>query len=89
MKCILCKTQIEPALSNDDELIPPLRAVVFSSSGNFGSTVFDPMTSSLQIEIFMCDSCLEKEVAAGNVQQVVTREKVEYERTVINELPDI
>lgn len=89
MRCVICRAEIKPALASDEDINPPSGAVVFSSYGNYGSTVFDPMTNSIHIEIFICDGCLEKEVAEGNVLQVVTRENIQHERTIINELPNL
>ena len=56
-QCISCKKEIEMhhGLPND--------AVVFKSSGNYGSALFDPMDGSVSIQIYVCDDCLKEHQA--------------------------
>lgn len=44
----------------------PLDALAFSTSGHYGTTLFDPMDGSA-LEINVCDPCLAKAGAAGRV----------------------
>jgi hypothetical protein len=58
--CIICEKELESSVgfTNDmDFQDPPSKATCFSSSGNFGSAVFDPMDGT-RIEISVCDDCL-------------------------------
>jgi hypothetical protein len=36
----------------------PYSATVFSSHGQYGSTVWDPMSQFLALQVNICDSCL-------------------------------
>ena len=58
--CICCKKLLESVLQPATSL--PHNGTLFYSSGNYGSTVFDPM-NEFRLEIIICDDCLE-----GNAQ---------------------
>ena len=55
MKCIVCKTELENLPSG--EINHPRDGVVFTSRGNYGSQVFDPMDATY-LEINVCDPCV-------------------------------
>lgn len=38
---------------------PPMDATVWTSQGNYGSTLFDPMDGTY-LDLFVCDPCLKK-----------------------------
>lgn len=61
LPCIICGKTLEPALRNVRDRIDanqPKDGTVFSSHGNYGSTVWDPMTGVDLLEINICDPCL-------------------------------
>lgn len=66
--CIVCGTKLGNVFGDD---IPcphnqPSDGLAFSTRGHYGSTVFDPMDGS-SLEINVCDPCLEKAIARGDV----------------------
>lgn len=61
LSCIVCGYQPEKAYNGctDNQ---PYKATVFASTGHYGSTFFDPMTSGEFIEINICDECLNRAI---------------------------
>lgn len=57
LPCLICGYEPEPAFPRTDSN-QPYKATTFVSHGQYGSTVFDPCTGSLFIEINICDDCL-------------------------------
>lgn len=61
LPCISCGAILESALPGTpdvDIVNQPYKGTVFTSTGQYGSTVFDPITGADFIEITVCDSCL-------------------------------
>ncbi len=59
--CISCGKTLRSALGSDWEQDPPQGAVVFIATGNYGSTIYDPMFyGSEHLKIAICDTCLTK-----------------------------
>ncbi len=61
INCFKCNRELEPAikeLPDKQELNQPYAGTSFSSSGHYGSTVFDPMSNIHTLEINICDPCL-------------------------------
>ena len=57
--CVICNKEMEatgltPFASSLDS------GVIFRSTGNWESSVFDPMTVESQLELYICDSCVTK-----------------------------
>lgn len=61
LPCIVCGKELTPVwfspTANKKDLHQPHDAVMFRSSGNYGSTIFDPCDRS-EIEINVCDECV-------------------------------
>jgi hypothetical protein len=80
LDCIVCKDKIDwngsPTGKNN-----PYGATVFTSRGNYGSTVFDPIMGGDFLEINICDKCLKyaaqnQRVLHGNCLRKFEREKL-------------
>ena len=61
--CICCNTIVETERDCDDNPLvigPVYDGLIFRASGNFGSTIFDPMPIGVQefLEIVICDDCI-------------------------------
>jgi hypothetical protein len=66
--CVVCGKELKPAFEDDiDNESPPSAATVFTSHGNFGSTLWDPVGSSRYLQVTLCDKCLSQAAAAGRV----------------------
>lgn len=50
--CISCKQQV------DSQEYWPLDALVFEATGNYGSSIFDPMTGHRRLRVVICDDCV-------------------------------
>lgn len=57
MHCFKCDKKLEPAFAADDPG-PPNNGLSFSSHGNYGSRVYDPVMSAPALVIFICDDCI-------------------------------
>jgi hypothetical protein len=61
LPCICCGTQLESAIPGtpDHKVInQPYKGTVFTSTGQYGSTVWDELGSGRFLEITICDECL-------------------------------
>lgn len=65
LTCIVCDYQSVEAIKHADNN-HPYKATAFTSRGHYGSTFFDPMDGSY-IEINVCDECLVKAEAKGQI----------------------
>jgi len=64
LQCFKCGVQLRRAV--DDNEAQPDEGVMFSASGNYGSTVFDPMDGSYLL-INICDRCVAEAGEQGRV----------------------
>jgi hypothetical protein len=62
--CIICGCPLERAF--DDYEAQPSDGVMCSTSGNYGSTVYDPMDLS-ELAFNICDDCLVEKAKEGRV----------------------
>jgi hypothetical protein len=62
LPCFVCGTKLESALGAKGDKFGnlPDGATVFSSHGNYGSTVYDPIFLEEHLEINLCDRCLQE-----------------------------
>jgi hypothetical protein len=66
MSCFVCAEPIGTA---------PVKAVIFTSKGNYGSTVFDPITrEGMELVIFICDGCVEARMSRISGVQTIHRQ---------------
>lgn len=69
LSCIACGKKLEcvfPEPDDDDFAVQPYRATMFTSHGNYGSTVFEPSDGTF-LEINVCDDCLTAAAGQGRV----------------------
>ena len=63
--CLCCGKTLENAFP--DSPLQPLGATAFTTSGHFGSGVFDPVTGYESLQVSICDECLTAAAIAGRV----------------------
>ncbi len=51
-RCLICENEIRA----DDTVV--YNATVWTSQGNYGSGVYDPLDGKVFLEAFICDACL-------------------------------
>lgn len=57
--CFVCRTELSSVNHDSDLPHVPYKGTVFTASGNFGSTVYDPVMSYRgHLSINVCDSCM-------------------------------
>ena len=84
MNCFKCEEELPTFMDNH-----PGDAITFTSYGQYGSTVFDPMDHSF-LEVHICDKCLVSGGDAGLISIAQTMENlyvpVKYEHCVTDTL---
>jgi len=85
--CLICDKEVFAATTDPEVWAGsmPGGAIHFTSSGNYGSPLWDPMCDFIELEIFICDPCLLKK--KDKVLHCVTHKKNTYDYTPWN--PDI
>jgi hypothetical protein len=60
LPCFVCNKKLESSWGEpfNDYTNTPHAGTIFTSHGNYGSTVFDPMDAPEDLEITICDTCL-------------------------------
>lgn len=71
LPCIVCRRALDDALTGLD-VNQPADATIFHSHGNYGSTVFDPMSERERLDINICDECLIAAARDGIVNHTLT-----------------
>ena len=74
LPCFKCDKQLEGA-AGPDVVNQPYGGTVFSSRGQYGSTVFDPVISGKTIEITICDECIREKTKKRKVLFVLLIEQ--------------
>jgi hypothetical protein len=60
LPCFICFEPLPPInIEKDDVSDGPAEGTVFISYGNYGSTLFDPMSEHTLLRINVCDKCLK------------------------------
>ena len=90
--CIACDKDVSNCASeeHDDFNMPPDGATVWTSHGNYGSTIYDPISGGEYLECYICDECVTKKadrvfhvkpthVINSNVKTFAQHEKEEKE----------
>lgn len=60
-KCIICEKKLKNAIDGSLEhkiSDPPNEAISFTSTGNYGSKLYDNININEYLEIVICDNCL-------------------------------
>lgn len=58
LPCFVCGVDFDRIPGGPDNM--PDGGNIFTATGNYGSTVFDPMTNDCSLEINICADCLQK-----------------------------
>lgn len=78
--CIVCGKALENVFEDSEN--QPSEGCVFSSHGQFGSRVWDPMDGQY-LEVNICDECLVKKANEGCVLQGRDRRPVIASKTLV------
>lgn len=74
--CIVCGKELATVNNTDDHIADqPSGGTNFSSSGHYGSGVFDPMSRET-LSINICDECLTSKGRAGAVTHIAERKRI-------------
>jgi hypothetical protein len=68
LPCIICGFQPEPCFkdADDEDRHQPFGATMFTTTGHYGSTVFDSINGD-ELSINVCDPCLKAAAGQGIV----------------------
>jgi len=86
MRCFCCDRVLN-AESTDNPLVitPVYDGLIFRATGNFGSTVFDPMPIGIEemLQIVICDECVrqkaERVTRPYNIKREETADSGEFD----------
>ena len=61
--CICCDKKLDAELSDNPVVISPVYGgIIFRSTGNYGSSIFDPITEEEILQIVICDDCIRNKI---------------------------
>ncbi len=78
-RCLICEREIQT------DAISVCAATVWNSSGNYGSSVYDPIDGNTFLEAYVCDECLLQkkelieEVVVERTDKVIARRPPVFE----------
>ena len=72
LPCVACGKKLAALVNEDEVILQPVGAVTFTGPGNYGSTVWDPMTSDFLI-VNICDDCIRGAATKRAVQMAQPR----------------
>lgn len=61
MKCFNCEKELANVFPNSEQFEDhrqPSGGLVFTAAGNYGSRIYDPVTSAPALVIWVCDDCI-------------------------------
>lgn len=77
-QCVCCGKWLSADFIDDDPLTitPVYDGLIFRATGNFGSTIFDPMPIGVEeiLQVVICDDCIKKN--ARRVTRIYNIKKV-------------
>lgn len=86
VKCICCDRILEEEPTDNPLTIHPIYdGLIFRATGNFGSTIFDPMPTRKEekLQVIICDDCIKMKVKSVtriyNINRDVTAEAEPFE----------
>ncbi len=61
MHCFCCDRVMETESTDNPIIIHPVYdGLIFRATGNFGSTIFDPITEEEILQVIICDDCVKR-----------------------------
>lgn len=85
VNCICCNILLEIDEPGDPvNIFPVYGGLIFRSTGNYGSTVFDPMVlkNKEMLQIIICDQCIRKKkrsiVRLYDIKERITAKSKEF-----------
>ena len=85
LNCMCCNRIVEGDVNENPLIISPVyNGLIFRATGNFGSTVFDPMPIGVEeiLQVVICDDCMKKKAKRvtriHNIQREMTAECGEF-----------
>lgn len=88
INCICCGLALKTETSdNPMNIFPVYDGLIFRATGNFGSTVFDPMSflpgkGEQMLQVFICDQCIKTRakwvIRLCNIRHKTTADNEEF-----------
>ena len=75
--CMICDKEILPEFPEHPEINNPKDATVFTSVGNYGSSIFDGLGHAY-LEVNICDDCMRKAIEKRNILIRTTKDYAFY-----------
>ncbi len=85
-ECFCCGKKLAVEFLNDDPfpISPVYDGLIFRASGNFGSTIFDPMPIGVEeyLQVIICDDCIKRNTQRvtriHNIKRKITSDSSEF-----------
>lgn len=87
LRCFVCEKSLD---SVHEDTVQPYFGLVFSSGGNYGSGIFDPLHGKNRLVITICDECVTERLERVFVQAVKrVPDNVTYTKpTSVQDIPE-
>ena len=73
VRCFHCDKEMKIRRDVDGRMIVmESNGLFFKSSGNYGSTIFDPINCEIYLEIVMCDDCVSEKTHLVDLVKVTS-----------------
>lgn len=83
LNCICCDCTLDVELTDNPMVIYSVyNGLIFRATGNFGSTVFDPMPVQRKemLQVIICDDCIKEKVKWVTLLYNIKEERVAKSR---------
>jgi len=85
-ECLICGKKLEPSVGtyfDDDpaevQLVPAYPGVLFETTGNYGSTIFDSVMGNEHLHVVICDDCLKERASRVFFFKTMSRQRKMYD----------
>lgn len=86
LRCICCEKRLTPVGGSDEPWYQPDDGIVCDTFGNYGSAVFDSLTTEESVRFFVCDKCLVKKARHAFVFQQGKEDVLSLEEYLLAEM---
>lgn len=60
MRCLICRRELQEVFKDPASVGQPNDATAWTTTGHYGSTVYDPVSEHQYLEAYICDGCLRE-----------------------------
>lgn len=78
--CIICDRTLEAEPMDGLTITGVYDGLIFRATGNFGSTIFDPMPTQREevLQVIICDECIKRKIEYVTLIRTVQRSAITF-----------